>query len=162
MAWANPLGYADKVVPARAVKVREMTGMDIPWFIDLGIKRYPSRWDPIGTEWWLRNRILANATHCLAIRTDHAACVTVCSATGWLPSDWDALVTTLMADEGAVWETLPLLRTSRDWAHRKKCVTWKVATETKYDLGALARRVGAVQGPPYYVIDWREERWAKA
>ena len=144
----------------RAITVRRLTVEDVGWFMQLGIDRYPDRWDAVGTEWWLRNRILVNPTHCLGLRTDHACVVTVISASAWLPSDWDALVTTVMAEQGAVWETLPLLRASRDWAHDRKCTTWKMASETKYDLGALARRVGAKEGPPYYMIDWKAE-WGK-
>ncbi|MBO0737075.1 MAG: hypothetical protein J2P48_10965 [Alphaproteobacteria bacterium] len=145
---------AERIAPVS--KVRRMTYDDVDWFMTLGIKRYPPRWDAIRTENWLRNRILVNPAVHLAIRTDKAACVTVLSAPEWLPADWDALVTTVMAEEDAnVWkDVIPLLEASRDWSRRKKCVTWKVASETHYDLGPLAKRVGA-KPETYWMIDWR-------
>jgi hypothetical protein len=136
-----------------AAKVRPITYADVDWFMDIGRRRYPPDWSLIGTEAWLRKRVLPNPESYLAIRSDHAATVTMLSAQHWTPHRFEALVQTTMAEEGCMWELFPLLRASQDWARKRRCVNWKIATETEYDLGPMARRVGAKEAK-YWIVDF--------
>ena len=131
---------------------RAMTADDVPWFIGLCRRRYPPRSDKIATEHWMRTRVLINpATH-LAMRTDRAACVTVLNNSIWFPSEWEAQIAIIIAEDqrGAVWETLKLLRFARDWAQRKGCIALRGGNATEHDVGPLLRRIGAVPEPTRY------------
>ena len=126
----------------------------VPWFIGLCNKRYPPRSDKIRTEDWVRNRVLTNpATH-LAERTERAVCITVLSTPIGYPNDWEAQVAIILADTGALWEAVKLLRMSKQWAHHKGCLSWSIANATDNDIGPLARRVGASL-EPRWKITWR-------
>lgn len=140
--------------PAAAGEVRFIGPADVQWFMDLGLRRYPRDWSPIGTEAWLRQRVLPNPASHLAIRSDHAAVVVTITYQPWTPNKFEAIVSTTMAEPGAVWELMPLLRASIEWAKRRRCVSWRIASETEYELGPLARRVGATDGKPYYMIEF--------
>lgn len=144
---------AQDAAPAAAADVRPITYADVDWFIDLGLRRYPKDWCPIGTEAWLRQRVLPNPASHLAIRSRNAAVVVTITYQPWTPSKFEAVVTTTMCEEGAVWEVVPLLRYSVEWAKRHRCRNWRLASETQYELGPLARRVGAKQGDPYYLLE---------
>lgn len=136
---------------AATSKVRVITPSDVDWFIDLGLRRYPVDWSPIGTELWLRNIIASPAT-CLALRSDNAAIVVTVTSNRWTPNKFEALAQTVMAEEGCMWELFPLLRAAQDWAARKRCGKFKMATETAYDLGPIAKRIGLHEAV-YYEMD---------
>jgi hypothetical protein len=134
--------------------IRGMSIADVPWFIDLCRRRYPPRSDKIRTEDWIRNRVLTNPATYLAMRASSAACITVMSTPVWYPADWEAQVAIVIADTGAMWQAIRLLRISRDWARLRDCVAWRIGNATEHDIGALARRVGAIAEPTRYQITW--------
>jgi hypothetical protein len=134
-----------------AAKVRPITFACVDWFIDLGLKRYPHDWSPVGTEVWLR-RVLSSPASFHALRSDNAAVVSMITSQPWTPHKFEATATTVMADDGCMWELFPLLRASIAWARRLRCVSYKIASETDYDLGPMARRVGCKEAK-YYILD---------
>jgi hypothetical protein len=132
---------------------RAMTAYDVPWFITLCHERYPPRADKIRIENWLRNRVLADPTTHLAMRTGAAACITTLSEQLWFPGDWEGHVTMIVAEEGAIWEAIKLLRFSKHWTQERQCVCWRMTNGTSHDIGPLARRLGA-QETKHWEIRW--------
>jgi len=82
------------------------------------------------------------------IRTDNAFAITLLSCVPWIPTEFEANMILLCADEGAMWEALKLLRSSIEWSTKRGCTYWKMTGDTDYDLTPLARRLGAVDQQP--------------
>lgn len=131
---------------------RLLTENDIPWLYDICRRRYSSKYDPIATELWFRNTVLKQPMFFCPQRTDRAFCISQLSAQYWLPTEYNCNIAFIAAEEGAGWEALKLLRCSIEWANKRKCTTWAVASDTPVDLKALALRVGAEEIYPRYVI----------
>lgn len=74
-------------------------------------------------------------------------------AAPWYPKRKELHVMGFCAREGAYWRAVRLLRESVIWAREHGCVRWRFHSETKYDVSALCRYVGAHQDSPRYVID---------
>ena len=85
-----------------------------------------------------------------AIRSEDAVCITLISCVPWLPSEFEANVIIVVADDGKMWQALQLLRSSIEWAKDRQCTYWKIAGDTEYDLGPVARRLGAEEILPRY------------
>jgi hypothetical protein len=49
-----------------------------------------------------------------------------------------------------------LLRRSIEWARTRNAKLWRICSETDYDLGPLARRVGARSESARYILTLRE------
>jgi hypothetical protein len=118
----------------------------------LAQRRYPPEFDIMAAEMWVRNIVLKQPTSFLPIRTDDAFLVTLISVIPWLPSNWEANVVMCCAEDGKGWQCITLLRESIAWAKRHKCSEWRFRTETTYDIGPLARRVGGLPLPPCYAV----------
>jgi hypothetical protein len=125
---------------------------DIPWMYWLAKKRYSPRFDLITTEGWMRNVVLKQPLMFLPQRTEHAFCVSMLSVAPWLPSDFETSVVLICADEQHMWEALKLMRASIEWAKARQCKLWRVCSETDADLTMLAKRVGAEEISPRFVI----------
>jgi hypothetical protein len=87
------------------------------------------------------------------VRTPNAFCISMLSCLPWLPSEFETHVVFLCTDDGAMWEGVRLLRASIEWARKRKCVRWRVSSDTQYDLEMMARRVGAEEISPRYRIE---------
>ena len=120
-----------------------MTEADIPWLTYLGKKRYSGRYSEDETVKWFVNICLKQTVLFQPERTDNAFCITMLSIVPWLPLECEANVLFICADDDAYWEGLRLLRSSIAWAKVRKATRWRIVSETDYDLGPLARRVGA-------------------
>jgi hypothetical protein len=139
------------------VEPRLLTEDDLDWLYDLCRRRYSHRYDPISTEGWFRNIVLKNPMMFLPQRMPNAFCISLLSVVPWLPSDFECNVAFICADENCGWEALKLLRCSIAWAKARKCKNWKIASDTDADLTMLARRLGADQMWPRYVIRFTDE-----
>ena len=124
------------------VLVRLMTEDDLPWLKDLCLRRYSHRYEPESTENWFRQLVLKNPLLFLAIRTDNAFSISLISCLPWLPSEFEVNVIFLCAEHGEMWQALKLCRYSIDWARRRKCHVWRLASETGYDLSMISKRLG--------------------
>lgn len=129
-----------------------MTENDIGWAGDLGRKRYPARFDSFTTEGWFRNIVLKQPVMFLPQRLSHAFCISMLSILPWLPSDVECNICFICADDGHMWQAMKLLRASVDWARMRKCNHWRLSSDTDYDLAVMARRIGAVEVTPRFVI----------
>jgi hypothetical protein len=116
---------------------------DLVWLTYLCKKRYSSRYDAAGAEGWFRNIVLKAPLMFYPARSGHAFTITMLSCEPWLPSEFTANVVFTCADEGAMWETVLLLRDSIAWARKRRCTEWRMWSDTDYDVGPLARRAGA-------------------
>lgn len=125
---------------------------DLPWLAYLCKKRYSHKYDQEGTEGWFRNIVLKAPLLFYPARTDNAFTVTMLSCVPWLPTEWAADMVFTCADNGAMWEVLSLLRASIDWARRRRASVWRIMSDTEYDVSALARRMGASEIMPRYVL----------
>ena len=128
-----------------------LTENDIPWLWDICKRRYDSRYDPISTELWFRNRVLKEPLLFLPQRMPNSFCISALAVLPWLPSDFNCNVAFICAEEGHGWEAMKLLRASREWARMRKCKTWALASDTPVDLKQLAWRLEATEIHPRYV-----------
>ena len=100
----------------------------------------------------MREIVLKNPLKFYALRTDGALCISVMSETPWLPNKREVGVVVALADFTKVWETLPLLRASVNWARKRKAVIWRFQSDTEHDIGPLMQRIGAEPDRPRYQI----------
>jgi hypothetical protein len=127
---------------------------DLHWCISLGKKKYPSNYDPLATEGWLRNIVFKGPLMFHPVRTAHAFCISMISCLPWLPSDFEAHVVAICADDGAMWEAAKLLRDSIAWAKSRRCKCWRLCSDTDYDLAGMARRLGAKEISPRFTMEF--------
>lgn len=124
----------------------------MPWMLDLARRRYSDRFDLQATEQWFRNIVLKGPLLFWPVRSDNAFLVAMLSCVPWLPADLECNIALLCADDGCLWEAMALARASVDWARRRRCTTWRCVSETDYDLGPLALRLGADEVSARYVL----------
>jgi hypothetical protein len=117
-------------------------------------RRYSNRYDAETTENWMREIVLKSMMTFHAVRTDDALCISLLTSYPWLPADKEVYVTVLCADFGKIWQTVPLLRASIDWARRRGALRWRMQSDTENDIGPLLRRVGAKQGHPRFEVNF--------
>jgi hypothetical protein len=129
-----------------------MTEEDIPWLRQLAIKRYTQRWDPISSETWFRNVVLKQPVIFHAVRTENAFAISLLSVPPWFPGEYACDLIFICADDGAMYEALHLIRASIEWARSRKCSIWRISSDTDHDLAPLAKRVGANEPTPRYVL----------
>ena len=125
---------------------------DLPWLGYLCRKRYSHRYDQEGTEGWFRNIVLKAPLLFYPARSPRAFTVTMLSCLPWLPAEWNADVVFTCADEGAGWEIVHLLRASITWSRRRRATHWRISSDTEYDVAPLAKRMGAEEISPRYVL----------
>jgi hypothetical protein len=132
-------------------RIRLINENDIGWMLELGDRRYPGRYDRLGTQMWFLNIVLKGPMMFLPIRTDDAFLIAMLSTTPWVPQTPEANVTLVCAEEGHMWEAVMLLRASIEWAKRRKCSLWRVSSETDFDLAPIALKLGATEAQVRYV-----------
>ena len=132
-------------------RARLITENCIGWMLELGDRRYPGRYDRLGTEMWVRNIVLKGPMMFLPIRTDHAFLIAMLSTTPWMPATPECNVVLVCAEEGKMWEAIMLLRASIEWAKRRKCSLWRISSETDFDLEPIAHKLGATEANVRYV-----------
>lgn len=128
---------------------------DLPWLHDLFGRRYPKHYDRSTTERWFRNIVIKDPLNTLAVRTDDAFLVAITTVLPWIPGEPEVNVVGICAEEDCSWQVVRLLRLSVDWARKRKAARWRINTDTGYDVGALAFRVGAREVQPRFEIDLR-------
>ena len=120
--------------------------------LELGDRRYPGRYDRLGTEMWVRNIVLKGPMMFLPLRTADAFLIAMISTTPWMPQAPEANVVLVCAEEGHMWEAIMLLRASIEWAKRRKCTLWRLSSETDFDLAPIAHKLGANEANVRYVL----------
>lgn len=128
---------------------------DLPWLHYLFGKRYPSHYDQATTERWFRIVVVKDALNTYAARTDDAFLVALTAVLPWIPGEPEVNVVGICAEENCSWQVVKLLRSSIDWARKRNAARWRINTDTAYDVGALALRVGAREISPRFEIDLR-------
>jgi hypothetical protein len=123
--------------------------------VNLAARRYPRNYDIEAAEMWMRNIVLKQPMVFYPIRTDHAFMVTLISLLPWLPGEPEASVVMLCAENDRIWDSIKLARASFDWAVRRNCWRWGFTSDTTFDLGPLARRLGIAERFPRYVVPLR-------
>ena len=126
-----------------------MTEADTAWALDLCRRKYSDRFDFETTANWYRNLVLKSPLVFWPVRASDSFLIAMIVVTPWLPADPECNVAMVV---GKVWQCLDLARASIDWARRRKCTTWRITSETEFDLGALALRVGAKEQTPRYTL----------
>ena len=129
-----------------------MTESDLPWMHELFAKRYAKHYDPICSEQWYLNVVLKNALIFYPARTQNAFAISMLSLVPWVPNEFECNVVAVCADDGGMWEAARLLRASVEWAKQRKAATWRICSETDVDLAQIARRVGATEVWPRFVL----------
>ena len=135
------------------VLVRLMIDDDVPWMIDLARRRYTKfPYDFISSEGWFRHIVLKSPLVFYPARAPNAFTVSMLSHEPWHPADFVTNVIFTCAEEGHMWEVVHLLRDSIEVAKKRRCTSWRIWSDTDYDIGHLARRVGAKQVMPRYEL----------
>lgn len=135
------------------VEPRLIVENDIPWLSALFAKRYVNYpYDPVTAEAWFRNRVLKEPMLFLAQRMDNAFCISMLSVTPWIPADYETNVIVICAEDNAIWESLKLLRASIEWSKLRRCKAWRISSDTQNDVSLIARRIGAEEISPRYVM----------
>lgn len=119
---------------------------------DLARHRYPGNYDIEAAEMWMRNIVLKQTMVFYPIRTDNAFMVTLIALLPWLPAEPEANVVMLCAEEGHIWDSVKLARASLEWAKRRNCFRWGFNSDTLFDIGPIAERMGLVSRSPRYVM----------
>lgn len=130
---------------------------DLPWLHELFRQRYPKH-DALTTERWFRAIASRDAQNLLAIRTGEAFLVAMQTVLPWIPGEPEVNVVAVCADEeghNTPWQVILLLRKSIEWARLRKAARWRLTSDTAYDVGPLALRVGAREIKPRYELDLR-------
>lgn len=125
---------------------------DIPWMSNLAQQRYPRHYDIEAAEMWMRNIVLKQPMVFYPIRTDHAFMVTLISLLPWLPAEPEANVVMICAEEGYIWDSVRLAKASIEWANRRNCHRWGFNSDTHFDIGPIAHRMGLAERSPRFVV----------
>ena len=91
---------------------------------------------------WLLNQVLRNPQVFLAIRNDDAFLIANTLRLPWTDEP-TCEVLFICAEEGAIWQALDLTRASVRWGRERRTWRWRISSETDYELGPLAKRLGA-------------------
>lgn len=120
--------------------------------VALAKRRYDEAYDFIGAEMWFRNIVLKSPMVYLPIRSQDAFAIGMLSTVPWRPQEVECNVVMVCADFGALWQAVTLMRATLEWAKRRKCIKWRVTSETDFDLGPIAIKLGAEKEPSRYVV----------
>jgi hypothetical protein len=142
--------------PYQKSQLRLITENDIGFMLEVGDRRYPGRYDRLATEMWVRNIVLKGPMMFLPIRSDHAYLIAMLSTTPWTPATPECNIAMVCADDGAMWEAVMLLRASIEWAKRRKCSLWRLSSETDFDLGPIANKLGAKEPNTRWILRFAE------
>lgn len=129
------------------------TENDLQWLIYLGKKRYGEAFDYVTVEGWYRNIVLKSPLMFHSVRMPNAFCISMISTLPWTPSEFESNVIFICAEEGSTWEVMRLLRASVAWARHRKCKTWRISSNTEHGVDALARRLGATEVSPRFLME---------
>ena len=133
--------------------MRHMTADDLPWAYQLCRRRYPTRFDADTTAAWFKNLVLSNPLQFLAIRSDHAFVIAHLEAMPWTARELEVSVMFTCCEEvrSGVWEALNLLRQSMVWGRDRNAVRWHLWSDTSFELGPLAERIGCEKASSRYI-----------
>jgi hypothetical protein len=120
--------------------------------LEVARRRYDPRYDFIGAEMWFRNIVLKQPMVFLPIRSQDAFAIGMLSTVPWRPQEVECNVAMVCADFGALWQAVTLMRVTLAWARQRKCIKWRVTSETDFDLGPIAHKLGAEKEPYRYVV----------
>jgi hypothetical protein len=137
------------------VFLRRLEERDRPWLVDLCKRRYPPYYDAVTADHWLRHVVLTNPIQYYATRTANAFQITNLTTTAWAPTIFKADIVFICCDHDKMWEAIPLLRDSIQWAKDRYAVAWRFETETDYDLAPIMKRLGVGTRTPRYILDLR-------
>lgn len=137
-----------------AADFRLLVEEDIPWIIELSVRRYGKDYDYATTEGWFRNIVLKQPVLFHPVRTEHAFCISMLSVLPWMPHLAECNVVFICADDGYMWEAMHLLRASIAWGRRRRCTMWRLSSETEYDVYQIAKRLGATEQSPRYGLKY--------
>jgi len=143
------------VVEPAASKPWPMNEDDVEWLSRLLLKRYPGKYDTSGVEHWLKNYVYKRTDIYHQCRTSNSFCISLLTKRPW-SYESECSVMMVGCDEGVthLWEALSCLRASIEWGRSMKASTWKLASDTEYDLSPVARYLGVEEISPRYVLHY--------
>lgn len=125
---------------------------DIPFLLELARETYPS-FDEGAASRWL-DKVLPNPD-ALILRTVSAAIVALAAAPAWMPHEKQCHIIFVLGYSRGVWDVIRLLRASQEWAREQGCSLWRFGADVPFDVGPLAKRVGASEDSPRYFLALR-------
>ena len=144
-------GIAD--VPVLVKNLRQITPDDMPWIQALCARRYDNRYDFTTSTAWALNIVLRSPLLFHAFRTDRAFSVSHLYTMPWTAKELEVDMMFVCAEEGAMWDVFHLCHASMQWARERSAKRWRISSDTGYELGPIAERLGARRISPRYVLD---------
>lgn len=136
-----------------AVPLRRLEERDRPFLVDLCKRRYATDYNAETTDAWFTAIVLRNPIQYYATRTIDAFQITNLTTTPWRPHEFRADIVFICCDHDKLWQALPLLRDSIQWARDRRAVAWRFETETAYDLKPLMAKLGVTEITPRYHLE---------
>jgi len=105
---------------------------------------------------WYRNIVLSNPLQYRAIRSPHAFVIAHLEALPWTATELEVAVLATCSELGCpIWEVLGLLNETQEWGRQRNAVRWHLWSDTSFDLGPLAKRLGCQRASSRYIRDLR-------
>lgn len=132
--------------------IRCASPADIPWMLELCRTAYPrGYYDYTATEGWFN--ALMQQPNVLLLRGERSWLGVAVASLPWKPTQWEARFLPIVSSGKAAWELVGMTDRAIVWARRKGAQHLYFSALTGVDLGPLARRFGAVDAAPSYVLD---------
>jgi len=125
---------------------------DLDWVYDLCKKRYTVHYDWVTCEGWFKNVVLKQPVLFHPVRMPNAFCISMLSIAPWTPAEAECNVVLVCAEDGFMWEAMKCLRDSIEWGRLRKCVVWRLSSDTDVDFKGIAHRLGAEEIAPRYCL----------
>src|SRR5262249_42372342 len=139
-------------VAGASYRIRLLQESDTEWLVSLCKRVYSAKYDSDAATMWFTGVVLRGPLMFHPMRSANAFCISMVSILPWLPSEVEGNVCMIAAEPGHMWEAAALLRESVEWARKRKCAIWRCVSETDYDLGPIALRLGAREVSARYVL----------
>jgi hypothetical protein len=139
-------------VEVAAVSSRLMDERDEEWLSHLLRKRYAENYNVSGTENWLRNWVWKRPDIYHGCRTRNAFCISLLTKRPWAYESECSVMMICGEGQTGLWECLTCLKLSIEWGRMMKATTWKLASDTEFDLAPVARYLGLEEISPRFVL----------
>jgi hypothetical protein len=128
---------------------------DAEWLSHMLRKRYAKSYNASGTERWLWDYVWTHKDIYHGCRTRNAFCISLLTKRPW-SYEIECSVLIVCCEEGPthLWEALSCLRSSIEWGRTMRATTWKLASDTDYDLAPVARYLGLTGISPRFVLHY--------
>jgi len=132
--------------------IRRVVEADVPWLLDISMRRYPGLLDPDFVRPWVTELAKSDAP-ILFIRTPDAYLLADLVFSTELPGRKDVHLIYLASDSPRGFQAYRLLKAMVQWSKMVGAQAVHFGSSTDVDLGPFAKRLGAKQEAPSFCLD---------